>query len=158
LAPFRRAQLARPTGDPAPLAYLWSEPDQREGALDIELEVLLSTAQSRALGLPPHRIALSNSCHMYWTSAQLLAHHTSNGCNLRPGDLLGTGTLSGPTGDAYGSLLEATQGGTKPLLLPSGEQRCYLEEGDEVILQAHCRRQGFASIGFGECRAIVLAD
>jgi fumarylacetoacetase len=106
--------------------------------------------------LPPYRLALSNTRHMYWTVAQMLAHHTVNGCNLRPGDLLGTGTISGPDIDACGSLLEATNGGKSPVRLASGEERRFLEDGDEVILQARCRRDGFAAIGFGACRATIL--
>jgi fumarylacetoacetase len=156
LAPFRIAQSARPQGDPAPLPYLMDGDDQRGGAIDLELEVLLITPGLTEKGLPPHRLALSNARHMYWTVAQLVAHHTSNGCNLRPGDLLGTGTISGPDIDGSGSLLEATNGGSSPISLASREERRFLEDGDEVILRARGRREGFASIGFGECRATIL--
>jgi fumarylacetoacetase len=155
LAPFRTAQPPRPEGDPAPLDYLLDAADQREGGLDLELEVLLSTAGLREKGLPPHRLALSNAVHLYWTAAQLVAHHASNGCNLRPGDLFGTGTISAPGEEGYGSLLETTQGGRRPLRLASGEERRFLEDGDEVILRAHARRDGFATIGFGECRGTI---
>jgi fumarylacetoacetase len=156
LAPFRIAQPARPQGEPTPLPYLVDGADQREGALDLELEVLLITPGLREQGLPPHLFGRSNARHMYWTVAQLVAHHTSNGCNLRPGDLLGTGTISGPDIDGSGSMLEATNGGRSPINLASGEERRFLEDGDEVILRARGRREGFASIGFGECRATIL--
>jgi len=156
LAPFRAAQPPRPEGDPAPLPYLLDEADQREGALDLELEVLLLTPGLEERGLPPHRLALSGARHMYWTAAQMLAHHASNGCNLRPGDLLGTGTISAPGEAGCGSLLEATRGGRRPVRLASGEERRFLEDGDEVILRAHARREGFAPIGFGECRGTIL--
>jgi fumarylacetoacetase len=155
LAPFRTAQPPRPSSDPAPLPYLFDEHDQRHGALDLELEVLLLTPAMRAKGLAPHRLAVSNTRYLYWTRAQLIAHHTSGGCNLNPGDLFGSGTISGPTPDSVGSLLEATEGGRKPLNLPSGETRGFLEDGDEVIMRAHARRDGFAQIGFGECRAVI---
>ncbi|QRE76634.1 fumarylacetoacetase [Methylobacterium aquaticum] len=156
LAPFRTAQAARPSGDPAPLPYLLDAADQAGGALDLELEIRLSTASSREAGASPHRVARSNARHMYWTVAQMIAHHTSGGCNLRPGDLLGTGTLSGPDPDSYGSLLETTEGGKVPIRLATGEERRFLEDGDEVILTARGIREGFASIGFGACRAVVL--
>ena len=155
LAPFRMAQPTRPHGDPTPLPYLLDEQDQRDGALDLELEVLLLTPAMRERGLAPHRLAVSNARHLYWTVAQLVAHHTSGGCNLNPGDLFGSGTISGPTRDSVGSLLEATGGGHAPLTLPSGETRSFLEDGDEVIMRAHGRRDGFAQVGFGECRAVI---
>jgi fumarylacetoacetase len=156
LAPFRSPQAARPEGDPQPLPYLHGADDQASGALDIELEVLLRTEAMRAQGLPPQRIGLSNTQHMYWTPAQLVTHHTCNGCDLNPGDLLGTGTISGPTADSCGSILEATNGGKAPIRLPSGEERRFLEDGDEVILRARGVRTGCAPIGFGECRAVVV--
>jgi fumarylacetoacetase len=156
LAPFRTAQPPRPEGDPAPLDYLLDAADQREGGLDLELEVLFTTPGLREKGLPPHRLALSNAVHLYWTVAQLIAHHASNGCNLRPGDLFGTGTISAPGEEGFGSLLETTQGGRRSLQLASGETRRFLEDGDEVILRAHARRDGFATIGLGECRGTIL--
>ncbi|WP_448951921.1 fumarylacetoacetase [Labrys neptuniae] len=156
LAPFRMAQAPRPEGDPAPLPYLTDAADQAQGAFDIELDVLLTTAQSRDRGVAPHVLARSNARYMYWTLAQMLAHHSSNGCNLRPGDLIGTGTISGPGADACGSLLEASQGGKQPIRLETGEERRFLEDGDEIILKASCRRDGFAPIGFGACRGIIL--
>lgn len=157
LEPFRCAQPARPAGDPQPLPYLYDEQDQQQGALDIELEVLLLTAAMRDKGLPAQRIALSSTKNMYWTVAQMVTHHSVNGCSLQPGDLFGSGTLSGANADSLGSLLEITQGGKQALELPSGETRTFLEDGDEIILKARCRRDGQASIGFGECRGRVLA-
>jgi fumarylacetoacetase len=106
--------------------------------------------------LAPHRLATSNARHLYWTAAQMIAHHASNGCNLRPGDLFGSGTISGPGHDGCGSLLELARGGKEPVPLPGGETRRFLEEGDEVIMRASCRREGFAPIGFGDCRARLL--
>ena len=156
LLPFRIPQPPRPQGDPTPLAYLTDEADQRGGAFDLRLDVFLLTPGLREAGLPPHRVAVSNTRSMYWTVAQMLAHHASGGCNLRPGDLLGTGTISGPERDACGSLIEATLGGREPLQLASGEERRFLEDGDEVLLQAHGVREGFASIGFGECRGVIV--
>jgi len=157
LEPFRCAQPARPEGDPQPLPYLLDPRDQAEGAFDIELEVLLLTERMREQGLPAHRLGLSNTLNMYWTVAQLIAHHSVNGCQLQPGDLFGSGTLSGPTAESYGSLLEITEGGKQPVELASGEVRKFLEDGDEIILRARCQRDGVASIGFGECRGKVIA-
>jgi fumarylacetoacetase len=155
LAPFRTAQATRPAGDPAPLPYLWNAADQAAGAFDIELEVFLLTQGLESKGHPPHRLSLSNARHLYWTIAQLVTHHSNGGCNLRPGDLFGTGTISAPSDDGVGSLLEISAGGRRPLALPSGETRRFLEDGDTVIMRAHCRRDGFATIGFGECRGTV---
>jgi fumarylacetoacetase len=155
LAPFRAAQPPRPAGDPAPLPYLYDAADQAAGALDIEIEVLLITAAMRKQGLAPHRLSIGSALSLYWTPAQLVAHHASGGCNLNPGDLFGTGTISAPTSDGCGSLLEITQGGRAPITLPSGEERRFLEDGDEVILCARARRDGAASIGFGSCRGVV---
>ncbi|WP_207937048.1 fumarylacetoacetase [Pseudomonas sp. 51_B] len=157
LEPFRCAQPARPDGDPQPLPYLLDPKDQARGAFDIELEVLLLTERMREQGLPAHRLALSNTLNMYWTVAQLIAHHSVNGCQLQPGDLFGSGTLSGATPDAYGSLLETTLGGKQPVELASGEKRTFLEDGDEIILRARCSRDGVGSIGFGECRGKIIA-
>ncbi|MFJ4431860.1 fumarylacetoacetase [Pseudomonas sp. NPDC089395] len=157
LEPFRRAQPARPEGDPQPLPYLLDQRDQATGAFDIELEVLLLTERMREQGLPAHRLALSNTLNMYWTVAQLIAHHSVNGCQLQPGDLFGSGTLSGATPDAFGSLLETTVGGKQPVELASGELRKFLEDGDEIILRARCLGDGVASIGFGECRGKIVA-
>ncbi|MGY2046740.1 fumarylacetoacetase [Methylobacterium sp. JK268] len=156
LAPFRIPQPPRREGDPEPLPYLADAEDRRRGAFDLALDAFLLTPGLRAAGLAPHRLSASNARFMYWTVAQMVAHHTSGGCDLRPGDLLGTGTLSGPGRDACGSLVEATRGGREPLRLESGGERLFLEDGDEIILRARGLRVGFAAIGFGECRAQVL--
>jgi fumarylacetoacetase len=156
LAPFRLAPSARPDGDPEPLPHLLDAADQTAGGLDIELEVLLLTPGLKETNRPAHRLALSSTRHLYWTVAQMVAHHASGGCNLQPGDLLGTGTISAPGPDGFGSLLETTNGGRKPVELPSGETRRFLEDGDEVILRARARRDGFTPIGFGECRGTIL--
>lgn len=155
LAPFRVPQPARPDGDPRPLPHLWDGKDQQDGAFDIALEAFLLSEGLRAEGLPPHPMSASNTIDLYWTLAQLVAHHTSGGCNLRAGDLFGTGTISGPTRDGYGSLMELSEDGARSTTLESGETRTFLEDGDEVIFRAHCRRPGFVSIGFGECRARI---
>lgn len=156
LAPFRRPQAPRPDGDPAPLPHLFDPADQQGGAFAIALDVFLLTAAMRAANAGPVRLARSNTSHLYWTAAQMLAHHASNGCALSPGDLFGSGTISGPTPESYGSLLEITEGGRKPLTLPGGETRRFLEDGDEVIFRAHAAREGYVSIGFGECRGVIL--
>jgi len=156
LAPFHTAQPPRPEGDPRPLPYLWSDEDQARGAYRLTLEVSLSTERMRASGLPPHRLSQGPATNMYWTIAQIVAHHTSNGCDLHPGDLLGTGTISAPTEDGYGSLLEISRGGQQPVTLPTGETRAFLEDGDEVIMTARAETEGFVSIGFGACRGVIL--
>lgn len=156
LAPFRRPQAPRPDGDPAPLPHLFDPADQQGGAFAIALDVFLLTAAMRAANAEPVRLARSNTSHLYWTAAQMLTHHASNGCALSPGDLFGSGTISGPTPESYGSLLEITEGGRKPLTLPSGETRRFLEDGDEVIFRAHAAREGYVGIGFGECRGVIL--
>ena len=156
LAPFHTAQAPRPEGDPAPLPYLLDAGDQAAGALDIELEALLLTAGLREKGLPAHRLSVGSARHLYWTVAQLVAHHSSGGCNLRPGDIFGTGTISGPDESALGSLLEISAGGRRPVALASGETRRFLEDGDTVIMRASARRDGFATIGFGECRGTIV--
>ncbi|QRY44242.1 fumarylacetoacetase [Mycolicibacterium boenickei] len=154
LAPFR-IPLDRPADDPAPLPHLDSPGHRTGGGLDIDLRALITTAQMRHDGQPPHVISRSSSRHMYWSVAQMLTHHTSNGCDLQPGDLLGSGTLSGPTSGSEGSLLELSHGGNNPITLPNGETRTFLEDGDEVILTASAHRPGAATIGFGECVAVV---
>ena len=155
LAPFRAPATARPDGDPAPLLYLDDEADRARGGFAIELEVLLASQRMRDAGVPAWRVSAGSFTTMYWTLAQLVAHHTSNGCNLQPGDLLASGTVSGPTKESRGCLLERTWRGTEPLTLPTGESRRFLEDGDEVILRAWCGRDGWRGIGFGECRGIV---
>lgn len=156
LAPFREPSPARPAGDPDPLPYLHSTGDQRDGGLGLTLEALLLTPRLRAAGGPPEIVATVTSGTMYWTFAQLLTHHASNGCNLRSGDLLGSGTISGPAPTACGCLLELTRRGREPFTLSNGERRTFLEDGDEVILRGHAQRPGARRIGFGECRGVVL--
>lgn len=155
LAPYRVPAAARPEGDPEPLLYLRNERDRERGGLDVQLEVSLRTAAMRAEGAAAARVSLGNLRDLYWTPAQMLAHHASNGCNLQPGDLLATGTVSGATPESVGSLLERTRRGAEPLTLPNGEQRRFLEDGDEVILRGWCERAGLPRIGFGECRGVV---
>ncbi|MDH4393263.1 MAG: fumarylacetoacetase [Aquabacterium sp.] len=156
LAPFR-APFTRPDGDPQPLPYLDSAANRAAGALDIQLQVLLQTAAMREAGLPPTLVSTSSAAQAaYWTPGQLVAHHTVNGCNLRPGDLLGSGTLSGPTPAQAGSLLELSQGGKQPITLPNGEQRTFLQDGDTLVLAGHCSRPGARRIGFGSCAGTVL--
>ncbi len=155
LEPFRIPQPPRPAGDPAPLPHLLDPADQARGCFGIEFQVRLLTPAMRAAGLAPHRLSVGNASMLYWTVAQMVAHHTSNGCNLLPGDLFGSGTVSGTEAGTEGCLLEMTRGGRKPVTLPDGATRTYLQDGDEVIFTAHCARPGAASIGFGECRAVV---
>jgi fumarylacetoacetase len=156
LEPYRVPVAPRPEGDPRPLPYLYSERDQQRGGFDITLEVSLVTARMRAAGEKPFRISRGNLRDLYWTPAQMLTHQASNGCNLRSGDLLATGTVSGATPESVGSLLERTKRGAEPLLLPNGEERKFLEDGDEVILRGWCEREGLPRIGFGECRGTIM--
>jgi fumarylacetoacetase len=158
LAPFRILQAPRPEGDPRPLGYLWDAADQDGGALAMTVEARLLTPAMRAADLAPHRLGSAAAANMYWTLAQILTHHASGGCNLQPGDLLGTGTISGATDDSLGSLLEITGGGAAPILLPTGERRGFLEDGDEVILAARAEAPGRVSIGFGDCRGVIAAS
>jgi len=158
LAPFRGPLAARPASDPEPLPYLASEENASRGAVEMTIEVFLESAKMREKGQPPVRLSHSRATDLYWTPAQLIAHHTSNGCNLRPGDLLASGTVSGAARDARGCLLELTWRGTEPLTLPSGETRKFLENGDEVILRGSCEKEGFARIGFGECRGRIVTS
>ena len=155
LAPFRGPAFAREPGDPAPLPYLLDSGDQESGGLDLQLEVFLSSARMRDEKMMPMRLSRSNFRDMYWTMAQMLTHHASNGCNLRSGDLLASGTVSGVEKDARGCLLEITSRGKEPITLPSGEQRKFLEDGDEVTLRGFCEREGFRRIGLGSCRGVV---
>ncbi len=155
LAPYRQA-FTRPDGDPAPLPYLDSADNREQGAIDIALEAWVQTAAMRAAGHAAERLSRSNFTDAYWTAAQLVTHHTVNGCDLRAGDLLGTGTLSGPAPEQGGSLLELTQGGQRPLTLANGESLGFLQDGDTIVLRAHCEREGYRRIGFGECRGTVL--
>ena len=155
LAPFR-VPFVRPEGDPQPLPYLDSEANRREGSFDIQLQVELLTPRLREAGAAAATICRTSYRHAYWTVAQMVAHHTVHGCNLQPGDLFGSGTLSGPTLDQAGALIELTAGGKQPLQLPSGEQRTFLEDGDSVVIRGWCEKPGAARIGFGECVGTVL--
>jgi fumarylacetoacetase len=155
MAPFRIAQPPRPQDDPDPLPYLSDAADQAHGALGLTLEVLIQTAAMRARGDAPMPLSHGPASNMYWTVQQIVAHHASNGCNLNPGDLLGTGTISAPDASGYGSLMELSAGGKQPIALPGGETRTFLEDGDEIILRATASASGFVPIGFGECRAMV---
>ena len=157
LLPFLVAPAPRPPGDPEPLPYLRDAADQRNGAVAITLSATLSTAAMRSAGLPALPVSEVDAAEaMYWTVAQMIAHHSSNGCDLHAGDLLGTGTLSGPTPGSHGCLMELSEGGRHAMVLPDGDTRHFLADGDEVILNARAERVGFRSIGFGECRGRVL--
>ena len=158
LAPFRKPMPPRPSGDPQPLAYLDDPADRESGGLAIQLEVTLSTERMRSAGLAPHMLSRGSAdAAMYWSAAQIVAHHSSNGCNLQPGDLIGTGTLSTESEQGLGSLIEISRGGKQPVELPTGETRSFLEDGDEVTLRAWCEADGAVRIGFGECVGRVVA-
>ncbi|MFG1465676.1 fumarylacetoacetase [Xanthobacter sp. DSM 24535] len=157
LAPFRAPALARPEGDPRPLDYLLDATDQADGGLDVHLQVLLSTAQMRSMKQPAVEILTSNAKYLYWTPAQMVAHHTINGCNLQPGDLIGTGTISGPSPEELSSMLELTTAGSKPVVLPNGERRGFLEDDDEITFRGTCSREGYVTIGFGSCVGLIEA-
>ena len=156
LEPFRIPVAPRPKGDPKPLTYLRSAPDQRSGALDIKLEVFLSTKTMRANKLPPSLLSRSNAQDLYWTPAQLIAHHTSNGCNLQIGDIIATGTISGLSLISAGCLLELTHNGAQPIALPTGETRSFLADGDEIIFRGTCKASNYPQLTLGECRATIL--
>ena len=155
LAPYRQA-WSRASSDPQPLAYLDSEGNRANGALDISLEVFLETDQLRATGKAPSRLSGTSFKHQYWTVAQMVTHHTMGGCNLSSGDLLGSGTISGPGDGEAGAMIELTYGGSKPVTLSNGEQRGFLQDGDAVILRGWCEKPGHARIGFGESRGLIL--
>ncbi len=155
LAPFRCPAWARPQGDPDPLPYLYSPQNERLGGINLTVELMLSSAQMRQQKIAPLRLSQGSFKQMYWTIAQMLTHHTSNGCNLRPGDLLASGTVSGAESGTQGSLLEITRRGYQPFQLPTGEMRSFLENGDEVILRGSCQQEGYVRIGMGECRGMV---
>jgi fumarylacetoacetase len=157
LDPFRSPALARAAADPQPLPYLHSAADQRRGALDIQVSASITTEASRKAGLVPFPLSSANTRELYWTPAQMIAHHTSNGCNLRPGDLLATGTISGAGRAPAGCLLEQTRNGQQPLQLPNGEHRAWLEDGDEITLTARCHSEGTPPITLGECTGRVKA-
>jgi len=155
LEPFRCAAFPRPEGDPRPLPYLYDEADQGTGGYAIGTEMLLASARMRAQKMAPARLSRCSFRDSYWTIAQMVAHQTSNGCNLQPGDLLGSGTISGTGPGAAGSLIELTQGGKSPLALPTGETRTFIADGDEVIQRGRCEREGVVGIGFGEASGVV---
>lgn len=156
LAPFRVPAFERDAEDPQPLDYLSDENNRKFGGLDINLEVYIHTEKMRNENIEPFMISRSNTKDLYWTIGQMLTHHASNGCNLQTGDLMATGTVSGKEKSERGCLLEMTWRGTEPLELPSGEQRRFLEDGDEVIMKGFCEREGFRRIGLGECRGRIL--
>ena len=159
LAPFRKPIPPRPSGDPQPLPYLDDAADREQGALGIFLEVTLTTSTMREKGLAPHILSHGSADEaMYWTAAQIVTHHSSNGCNLQPGDLIGTGTLSTKSASGRGSLLEISEGGKQPLDLATGEKRSFLEDGDEITIKAWCEREGAVRIGLGECSGRVVAS
>ncbi len=169
LAPFRCPALKRPDTDPRPLPHLYSEADQTRGGIDITVEVWLQSEEMHRRGMSPVRLSQGNFNQMYWTISQMLAHHTSNGCLVQPGDLMASGTISGPKRENRGCLLELTWNGDPfatppkvapttdrtPIEFPTGEKRRFLEDGDEVIMKAYCQRDGFRRIGFGECRGKI---
>jgi fumarylacetoacetase len=157
LEPYRVPAVKRPPDDPPPLPYLDSESERIRGGVDVTVEVYLLSARMRDGGTPPQRLSRGKTSDLYWTLGQMLAHHTSNGCNLRPGDLFATGTVSGRTKESRGCLLELTWRGSEPLVLPGGETRKFLEDGDEVIMRGYCDREGAARIGFGECRGMIVS-
>jgi fumarylacetoacetase len=170
LAPFRIPAYERPASDPRPLPYLTSDANTSRGGFDITLEVHLQSAEMAKRSMAPVRLSKGNFKHMYWTLAQMVTHHSSNGCNLQPGDLLASGTISGPTRDSRGSMLELTWDGDPfatppkivpgsqrtPIELPTGEKRTFIADGDTIIMKAYCEREGFRRIGFGECRGTIL--
>ncbi|MDY7091355.1 MAG: fumarylacetoacetase [Acidobacteriota bacterium] len=156
LAPFRVPAFQRPGDDPSPLEYLHSDANQRYGGFDLQVEVWLQTEAMRKAGHDPVRLSHGFFKDLYWTPAQMITHHTSNGCDLHPGDLLASGTVSGPERHNRGCLLELTWRGAEPLELPGGETRKFLEDGDEVILRGYCERDDYVRIGFGECRGQII--
>lgn len=158
LAPFRKPQPPRPNGDPRPLPYLWDDSDQKQGGVDVWIEPLILTRAMHEKGMAPHRLTLSNLKYLYWTVAQMVAHHTCGGCNLRPGDIFGSGTISSPDRSGLGSLAELSDDGKTRFVLPSGETRAFLEDGDEVIMRGRAERDGFATIGFGDCSGVILGS
>ncbi len=155
LEPFR-VPWTRPQDHPQPLPYLESADNRARGGFDIRIESGLLTAAMAAAGQAYHRLSLSTFSHSYWSVGQMVAHHTVGGCNLRPGDLIGSGTQSGPTGNEAAALIEITRGGREPVTLPDGESRTFLDDGDTVILRGWCVEQGYRRIGFGECRGTLL--
>jgi fumarylacetoacetase len=155
LEPFRRPQPVRPDGDPSPLPYLSNAEDQASGAFDVQIEVAIVTECMRREGHAPAVLGSTHASNLYWTVAQMIAHHTVNGCNIGAGDLLGSGTISGPENSARGSMMELSSGGKHPFGLPNGEERTFLEDGDEIVMTGRAERDGLRSIGLGQCRARI---
>jgi fumarylacetoacetase len=155
LAPFHAPAFARPDGDPQPLPYLADADNDTRGHIDIRVEMYLRSERMRREKMPAYRLSAATYASCYWTPAQIVAHHASGGCNLQPGDLLGSGTISGPDEGSQGALIELTRGGKQPLALPSGETRAFLADGDEVIERGYCARDGFVRIGFGEAAGVI---
>ena len=158
LEPYRAPAFFRPPGDPQPLPYLSSDKDKHDGGIDLIIEVYIRSMMMRESHLRPSRLSAASLADMYWTPAQMLTHHTSNGCNLRPGDLLGSGTISGPESGSQGCLLELTRKGAEAITLPTGEERRFLHNGDEIIMRGYLRREGAARIGLGECSGLIVAS
>ena len=158
LEPYRAPAFFRPPGDPPPLGYLSSEKDKKDGGIDLIIEVYIRSMMMRESHLRPSRLSEASLADMYWTPAQMLTHHASNGCNLRPGDLLGSGTVSGPEAGSQGCLLELTRRGAEAISLPTGEERRFLHDGDEIIMRGYLRREGAARIGLGECSGLIVAS
>jgi len=158
LEPYRVPAFFRPPGDPEPLPYLSSDKDKHGGGIDLIIEVYIRSMMMRESHLRPSRVSAASLADMYWTPAQMLTHHTSNGCNLRPGDLLGSGTISGPESGSQGCLLELTRKGAEAITLPTGEERRFLHDGDEIIMRGYLRREGAARIGLGECSGLIVAS
>jgi fumarylacetoacetase len=158
LEPYRVPAFFRPPGDPQPLPYLSSDKDKTEGGIDLTIEVYVRSMLMREGHLRPSRLSAASLADIYWTPAQMIAHHTSNGCNLQPGDLFASGTVSGPDPGSQGCMLELTRRGADPIALPTGEERKFLHDGDEIIMRAHFQREGAARIGLGECSGLIVVS
>ena len=158
LEPYRAPAFFRPPSDPQPLPHLSSDKDRNEGGLDLNIEVYIRSMLMREGRLRPFRLSAASLADMYWTPAQMLTHHASNGCNLLPGDLFASGTVSGPESGSQGCLLELTRRGANPIVLPTGEERKFLHDGDEIIMRAYFQREGAARIGLGECSGLIVAS
>jgi fumarylacetoacetase len=158
LEPFRAPAFFRPPGDPQPLPYLLSDKDKNEGGIDLTIEVYIRSMLMREGHLRPSRLSAASLADMYWTPAQMLTHHTSNGCNMQPGDLFASGTVSGPETGSQGCLLELTRRGAEAIVLPTEEERKFLHDGDEIIMRAFLQREGAVRIGLGECAGLIVAS
>lgn len=158
LEPYRVPSFFRPPNDPQPLPYLSSEHDRNQGGIDLNIEVFIRSLLMREGRLRPFKLSSASLADMYWTPGQMLTHHASNGCNLRSGDLFASGTVSGPDSHSQGCLLELTRRGAEPVILPTGEERRFLHDGDEVIMRAYLQREGAARIGLGECSGLIVAS